>query len=102
MNNLEKKFYRYLVDRPFLFIDPQMNRKIAKALAKIAVRELDSTKLIETNANNVREVIAEGKMVKNILYFPRGGTSEGVMFSGAIFNKYDGKKIRLIIESEKK
>jgi len=49
-----------------------------------------------------REVIAKGKMVKNVLYFPNGGASEGIMFSGAIFNKYDDKKIKLIIESEEK
>jgi len=46
------------------------------------------------------EVIAEGKMVKNILYFPNGGASEGVMFSGKVFDRYDGKKIKIIIEGE--
>jgi len=48
------------------------------------------------------EVIAEGKLVKSILYFPRGGASEGIMFSGKIFDKYNGKEIKIIIESEGK
>ena len=60
MNDLEKKFYKYLIDKPFLF-NPQEPKKIAKALAKIAVGELDSAKLLE------RETKLEKKLLKKSL-----------------------------------